>query len=276
MRILTSNESGRASGYLPKCSGILGSRCLVSTLTALCLLGVACGPGERPAVGPGTSQDAEAEETDPLRAAILARDYASLRTLVRDGALEDAGSDGNTALLLAIERNFGAGIRLLLGAGAQTEARDREGQTAVHVAVARNSRGVVDWLAAAGADLHAPIVSGDTRNGWTPLMVAAASGRDLIAQTLLEADASVSAVSARGRTALHVAAWHGHVAVIELLLAAGADSAAVDATGLTPVDLVRMDGSEEAVRLITGESIEDEATDDEATDDATDNEGAGS
>ena len=56
--------------------------------------------------------------------------------------------------------------------------------------------------------------------GETPLHLAAAAGRTLAAQRLLEHGARVDAPSQHGYTPLHMAAQHGHLATAELLLQA--------------------------------------------------------
>ena len=56
--------------------------------------------------------------------------------------------------------------------------------------------------------------------GETPLHLAAAAGRTLAVQRLLEHGARVDPPSHHGYTPLHMAAQHGHLATAELLLQA--------------------------------------------------------
>ena len=64
---------------------------------------------------------------------------------------------------------------------------------------------MVLWI---GFDLQAEIEAGDVNN-WTALHFAAVYGKEAVAVQLLQAGASVSAVTANGSTPLHVAADNG-------------------------------------------------------------------
>ncbi len=88
-------------------------------------------------------------------------------------------------LIAAIELGDLAGIRMLLGAGADVNARNE--------------------------------------SGMTPLMRAAGTGRTDIIQELLEHGADMNAARSDGFTALSFAAFFGHSEALRLLLARGAD-----------------------------------------------------
>lgn len=64
--------------------------------------------------------------------------------------------------------------------------------------------------------------SRESRNGATPLMVAAFEGHEDVVRILLEAGADVNAKDAEGNTALSLATTRGHQDVIKLLKAKGA------------------------------------------------------
>lgn len=71
--------------------------------------------------------------------------------------------------------------------------------------------------------------------GWTPLVAAASSGHDKVAQELINAGAKVDSRTSLRTTALHHAARGGHLNVTELLLASDADPNAQDQLGKTPL-----------------------------------------
>jgi hypothetical protein len=69
------------------------------------------------------------------------------------------------------------------------------------------------------------------------LLAAAAKGETTLAQTLIQAGASVDAVDKNGRTPLMLAAQHGHEDTVRVLLAAGAKLDVRDKEGLTAFGL---------------------------------------
>ena len=71
------------------------------------------------------------------------------------------------------------------------------------------------------------------REGVTPLMAAASTGRNELARLLLDHGAAVNAYSRSGHTALMRAAMRGNLALAQLLVARGADKALVDTHGKT-------------------------------------------
>jgi len=87
------------------------------------------------------------------------------------------------------------------------------------------------------------------------LLAAAAKGETTLAQTLIQAGASVEAADKNGRTALMLAAQHGHVDTVSALLAAGANPDARDKQGFTAFGLALLNpighgGHEEVLKLL--------------------------
>ncbi|MGN1308266.1 MAG: ankyrin repeat domain-containing protein [Akkermansia sp.] len=72
-----------------------------------------------------------------------------------------------------------------------------------------------------------------TKNGYTPLMWAAAQGHEAVVRLLLDKGADIEAKDNFGYTPLMWAAKNGHEAVVRLLLAKGADVEAKDNFGHT-------------------------------------------
>jgi ankyrin repeat protein len=120
--------------------------------------------------------------------------------LLRHGAAIE-GSEGDTPLLMALYRDQPDAARLLLGAGANPNARGMEGDSPLRVVVERGDHATAATLLRCGA------------------------GR-----TVDDAGAPT------GASALGIAAKRLDVPMIRLLLQAGADPAARDADGMTACD----------------------------------------
>jgi ankyrin repeat protein len=76
--------------------------------------------------------------------------------------------------------------------------------------------------------------STDARH-WTPLIVAAFNGHDLVTRMLLEAGANTAAQDKSGYTALHWAAYNGQTRIVKLLLDGQAAIDARSQSGWTPL-----------------------------------------
>ena len=97
---------------------------------------------------------------------------------------------------------------------------------------------VVSTLVEAGAD-----VSLCNADGWSPLKIAAATGRSDIVSALLKAGADVSKANQKdGWTPLHSACKQGSESVVQLLLEAGADMEANNNDGATPLIIASSNG----------------------------------
>jgi ankyrin repeat protein len=133
---------------------------------------------------------------------------------VSGAKLDLADASGNQALHLAALRGDLDLTRLLLLAGAATEARNHEGMTALSVAssvrhddeVAGVGHAAVVRLLLAG---RADIEAGDSK-GATPLMIAAAAGNAPLVKLLLQKGAKVDAVDTTGLSALELAMRGAH------------------------------------------------------------------
>lgn len=86
-------------------------------------------------------------------------------------------------------------------------------------------------LLGAGADVNAR-----NRAGVTPLMLAVNSGHSGLIDLFLRSDADASMTDSQGNTALHIAAAHGFASIAQALLAGGATSTS-NRAGKTPADL---------------------------------------
>ena len=162
---------------------------------------------------------------------------AVLRQQLAKGANPSAADEsGTTALMYLSYTPFRPErFRLLLEAGADVEARQKDGWTGLHLACHEGSSEVVDEWLRAGASIFAR-----TPGGATPLMLGATWPR--IVATLLDHQAEVNAVDEDGHSALTYIILRqqsfgepAELKSLRLLISAGADVNAPDRSGIRPL-----------------------------------------
>jgi len=176
-------------------------------------------------------------------------DVERVRALLEEGAdVNAAPGDGMSALHRAARTGNVAMAELLIGAGANLEAKTRLGEhRPLHVASASGRSGVVAVLVAAGANVNAL-----TTTGATPLHFAAASGSADAVAALLSGGAKVDPREpVWGQTPLMFAAAAGRAEAIEVLLEKGANPALTAKV----VDVVARDKADRAERRKRNERI---------------------
>lgn len=142
------------------------------------------------------------------------------------------------------------------------ETRDRRGNTPLHAAAGALQTGSAELLLGAGADVNAR-----NRDGQTPLHVGMRVGRDdherriAFSRLLLEHGADARAVDERGRTPLHLAATVGDEPLLLLLVRAGAAVGAKDKNGTTPLHLAASYGNSAAIEWLLAHGAEVNAQD---------------
>jgi ankyrin repeat protein len=129
-------------------------------------------------------------------------------------------------------------------AGGGTD-KSREGTTPLHLAAANGHRDVAELLLANKADVNAKDIMGAT-----PLDHAAGNGRKDTAELLLANKADVNAKDHVGGTPLHYAAGKGHKDVAQLLLVNKADVNAKANQGETPLFVAAALGQKDVAQLL--------------------------
>ena len=160
-------------------------------------------------------------------------DFETVRQLLEDNTAVDArdGTDWETPLHRAARAmDFGLETaRLLLDKGADIKAKSKNGETPLHVAAETGQVDVVKLL----LGIKACTMEKDKRD-WLPLHTAASQGHDAVVKILIEKGADKDAFTSDSlkRTPLHIAAANGHYKTVLSLIEIKAD-----------VNVVRGDGS---------------------------------
>ena len=160
------------------------------------------------------------EPEDPLVKAAFKNDLDAVKRLVL--ASPDVNvSDGRanaTALAYATEHGNRDMVRVLLSAGADINARNRNGQTALMYLTENASADLVRDFLSAGADVNARNDAGETA-----LIKAASSSDFATVRELINAGARIDLKDDDGTTVLMRAAENGDARLIRLLIGAGVD-----------------------------------------------------
>ena len=156
----------------------------------------------------------------------------------------------------AMNRNA-AGVRALLKDGADVNGAQGDGMTALHWAASNGDVETARMLIAAGGNVRAT-----TRiNGYTPLFFASREGHAAIVAALIDAGASVKAVSTTGSTPLMLAAASGNAEAITRLLDAGAEiDARETARGQTALMFAAAFNRVAAIKTLTSRGASVKAT----------------
>jgi uncharacterized protein len=169
------------------------------------------------------------EKDDDLIKAAYSGSVEDVERLLREGANINAHElgDGATPLIVATQRENAPIVRLLLGRGANVNAKDDRGQTAL-MYVSKDE--IARLLIQRGANVNE---KGD--EGMTMLGRAASEGRADIVRLLLGRGASVETADSRGRTPLIASIDQGFSDVARVLIQHRANVNAQDARGWTPL-----------------------------------------
>jgi ankyrin repeat protein len=128
-----------------------------------------------------------------------------------------------------------------------TRAVSKDGWTPLHLAAHFGHAAVVETLLANNADVRARSAN-EMHN--QPLHAAAAGRQVEAARLLLDAGADPNATQAAGFVPLHSAAQNGDRALVELLLARGADANARTEDGRTALALAEAAGRSDVAELL--------------------------
>ena len=177
---------------------------------------------------------------------------AAIAFVAAPGAAQYA-SDG-AAFVEAVRKSDGPSAKKILAerGPAIINTRDYEGNTALVVAINKRDEDWTAFLLHQGAD---PNLS--SKGGETPLIAAARIGYEDAVGWLLGQGVKVDAANKMGETALIIAVQQRHPRIVRALLAAGANPDKTDAAaGLSARDYAKRDTrSREMLQLIEARNV---------------------
>ncbi|XP_069032947.1 histone-lysine N-methyltransferase EHMT2 isoform X1 [Embiotoca jacksoni] len=166
--------------------------------------------------------------------------------LVQAGAQVDAqDKDLRTPLVEAIINNHIEVARYLIQNGACVYHVEEDGYTGLHHAAKLGNLKIVTMLLETGqVDVNA-----QDSGGWTPIIWAAEHKHVAVIKALLNRGADVTVNDKELNVCLHWAAYAGNVDIAELVLNAGCSLASVNVHGDTPLHIAAREGYLDCVTL---------------------------
>lgn len=131
--------------------------------------------------------------------------------------------------------------------GANLNSRNRIGESLLMMAIKSGKQDIANWLLDHGADVHTASTSKAT-----PLMAASFNGDLTIVNRLLDKQADIHAADQQKKTAIVYAAGQGHTDVVARLLKAGIEVNARYANDLTVLMWSAGQGHAQTVRFLLG------------------------
>jgi len=160
-------------------------------------------------------------------------------------SLDTKDTDGNTALILATKGGHQEVCQVLLKSGADHTVNDLLGNNALHWAIKEKNIPIVEMLM-----VFKELLNSKTKQGSTPLIMAATSGLTEICEGLLSFGADPDTTDENGSNAMHWAAYSGKTDTIRLL---SAHKQLIDSkakTGITPLMFAAQEGQVEAYEAL--------------------------
>ena len=170
--------------------------------------------------------------------------HASIVKIVgKSASLLATTKDGDTPLHIAAAGGQKECVEALLQLDAPTSLKNAAGKTALRLACEGEHASIVK-IVGKSASLLAT-----TKDGDTPLHIAAASGHKECVEALLQLDAPTSLKNAAGKTALHITCEKGHASIVKIV-GKSASLLATTKDGDTPLHIAAARGHKECVEAL--------------------------
>lgn len=127
--------------------------------------------------------------------------------------LHSRSKQGNTPLIIAAEQNHKEICDVLLNAGANVLDVEESGKNVLHIAAKASSTEIIQKLSS-----NTQLLNSKTKQGYTPLLIAAENGNIKTCEMLLKAGADSSSSTKNGENVMHLAARVGDGNLIKILV----------------------------------------------------------
>lgn len=163
--------------------------------------------------------------------------------------------DGNSALILAAKKNMHPLCELLLKSGANPVLTDLMHRNALHWAIQSGNISIVQLLSK-----HEVLINAKSKQGSTPLIMAASLGHSEICEILLSEEVNPAEKDENGMNALHHAAMAGNADSVRLFLKYTELVNSKDVEDNTPLTLAAKAKGREIFEILLKENADPLAT----------------
>ena len=187
----------------------------------------------------------------PLREAAGIGAVKLVQFLIEEGAdLELAPNENrDTPLIIAAANNHLEVVKLLLVAGANTQAQTKGGWSALHFALCTKNADMAIHILE-----HNPDINSSTTAGLRPLHLAALAGFADICARILDLGAEMDVTDNGGMTALRTAVQAGQLKAVKLLVEQGSRTDILAADGHSLCDIALISGHMAVYRYLEGQA----------------------
>lgn len=183
-----------------------------------------------------------------LHAAVQAGDLSQVQAVLAAGQISvnaKVGSEETSALALAAAQGHVEMVRLLLGKGADLDARTKRLETPLFLAAAKGHHKIVALLVDSLAGINLP-----DYEGRAPLIAAAGAGHLETVKVLLDGGANPNATMGTGESPMLVAVQGDHLEIMKVLLEMGSLVTSLTRDGESPLSIARKRGNKEVLAFL--------------------------
>ena len=160
-------------------------------------------------------------------------------------SIDSITKEGDTPLLIAARNDKLQAVKYLVQQGADPSLQDHDGWNVLHFASKFGNPEIIELMLS-----HVPSIDSITKEGVTPLMIAAGNDKLQAVKYLLKQDADPSLQDNKGCNVLHYASLGGNAEVIELMLSHVLSIDSRSKEGVTPLMIAAGNDKLQAVKCL--------------------------